>query len=101
MYPACFCLQFAGKCSWRGTCSVLANDDEQGLLGMTKRPGCLRLYAAFAVLVALATSGEAKTFRWPNVGDPTTMGPQARSARFVPPCYFNMYEAHVLRERML
>jgi ABC-type transport system substrate-binding protein len=68
---------------------------------MTKRPGCLRLYAAFAVLVALATSGEAKTFRWANDGDPTTMDPQARSDLFVSSFDFNMYEALVRRDRNL
>ena len=68
---------------------------------MTKRPGCLRLYAAFAVLVALATSGEAKTFRWANDGDPTTMDPQARSDLFVSSFDFNMYETLVRRDRNL
>src|SRR5260370_36133542 len=68
---------------------------------MTKRVGCLRLCAAFAVLVALATSGEAKTFRWANDGDPTTMDPQARSDLFVSSFDFNMYEALVRRDRHL
>src|SRR5260370_40740881 len=68
---------------------------------MTKRVGCLRLCAAFAVLVALATSGEAKTFRWANDGDPTTMDPQARSDLFVSSFDFNMYEALVRRDRNL
>ena len=51
---------------------------------MTKWLGWLcRCALSAAVLVTLGTIAEAKTFRWANDGDPTTMDPHARSDLFV------------------
>src|SRR5277367_904400 len=53
-------------------------------------------------LVAVATaSGEAKTFRWANDGDPTTMDPHARSDGFVTSFDMNIYEPQIRRDRDL
>src|SRR5580700_2786387 len=68
---------------------------------MTKGSVCLRLCAAFAVLVAITMSGEAKTFRWANDGDPTTMDPHARSDGFVTSFDMNIYEPLIRRDRNL
>ena len=43
---------------------------------MTKRSAWLCRCFAFALLAFAATAGEAKTFRWANDGDPTTMLPR-------------------------
>jgi peptide/nickel transport system substrate-binding protein len=43
----------------------------------------------------------AKTFRWANDGDPTTMDPHARSDLFVSSFDFNMYEPLIRRDRNL
>jgi peptide/nickel transport system substrate-binding protein len=66
---------------------------------MAKKPGFLALCAA--LLIALAASAQAKTFRWANDGDPTTMDPHARSDGFVQSFDFNMYEPLVRRDRNL
>jgi peptide/nickel transport system substrate-binding protein len=68
---------------------------------MTRRRGPLGLCVVLAVFVAITTSGEAKTFRWANDGDPTTMDPHARSDAFVSSFDFNMYEPLVRRDRNL
>jgi ABC-type oligopeptide transport system substrate-binding subunit len=44
---------------------------------------CRCAASALAVLALFATTGDAKTFRWANDGDPTTMDPHARSDGFV------------------
>jgi peptide/nickel transport system substrate-binding protein len=48
-----------------------------------------------------APLAEAKTFRWANDGDPTTMDPHARSDLFVTSFDMNMYEALLRRDRNL
>jgi len=53
------------------------------------------------VLTAFAATVEAKTFRWANDGDPTTMDPHARGDVFVSSFDFNMYEGLVRRDRDL
>jgi peptide/nickel transport system ATP-binding protein len=53
------------------------------------------------VFVALGGTAEAKTFRWANDGDPTTMDPHARSDLFVTSFDMNMYEALLRRDRDL
>jgi peptide/nickel transport system substrate-binding protein len=69
---------------------------------MTKRLGWLcRCALSAAVLVTLGTIAEAKTFRWANDGDPTTMDPHARSDLFVTSFDMNMYEALLRRDRNL
>src|SRR5271167_4592414 len=70
---------------------------------MTKRLGWVCRCAAFAVVVifALGVTGEAKTFRWANDGDPTTMDPHARADLFVTTFDMNMYEALLRRDRDL
>jgi peptide/nickel transport system substrate-binding protein len=61
-----------------------------------------RLAALAALLLAaLAVAGHAKTFRWANDGDPTTMDPQARSDGFVSSFDMNIYEQLVRRDRNL
>ncbi len=57
--------------------------------------------SAMIVLAALAAPVEAKTFRWANDGDPTTMDPHARGDSFVSSFDFNMYEPLVRRDRNL
>ena len=57
--------------------------------------------SAMIVFAALAATAEAKTFRWANDGDPTTMDPEARSDLFVQSFDFNMYEPLVRRDRNL
>ena len=57
--------------------------------------------SAMIVFAALAATAEAKTFRWANDGDPTTMDPDARSDLFVQSFDFNMYEPLVRRDRNL
>ena len=52
-------------------------------------------------LVALGTIAQAKTFRWSNDGDPTTMDPHARSDGFVTSFDMNMYEPLLRRDRDL
>src|SRR6266436_8512879 len=70
---------------------------------MMKGLDWLRRYvlAAVVVLAALAATGEAKTFRWANDGDPTTMDPHARSDLFVTSFDMNMYEPLLRRNREL
>jgi peptide/nickel transport system substrate-binding protein len=68
---------------------------------MTKRSSWRCLGIVFALLAAIATSGEAKTFRWANDGDPTTMDPHARSDLFVSSFDMNMYEPLLRRDRNL
>jgi peptide/nickel transport system substrate-binding protein len=70
---------------------------------MTKRRGwvCRCAVSAIVVLAALGATGEAKTFRWANDGDPTTMDPHARSDLFVTSFDMNMYEPLLRRDREL
>jgi peptide/nickel transport system substrate-binding protein len=72
---------------------------------MTRIRGRLCRFAiASAVLVTVAALGaaaEAKTFRWANDGDPTTMDPHARSDLFVTSFDMNMYEPLVRRDKNL
>ena len=70
---------------------------------MTKRLGWVWRCAASAMMlsVALGATGQAKTFRWANDGDPTTMDPHARSDLFVSSFDMNMYEALLRRDRNL
>jgi peptide/nickel transport system substrate-binding protein len=70
---------------------------------MTKRPGrvCGCALSTAVVLAALVATGEAKTFRWANDGDPTTMDPHARSDGFVTSFDMNMYEPLLRRDREL
>jgi peptide/nickel transport system substrate-binding protein len=65
------------------------------------RRGCLCAMAAMIVLAGLAVTVQAKTFRWANDGDPTTMDPHARSDLFVQSFDANMYEPLVRRDRNL
>jgi peptide/nickel transport system substrate-binding protein len=70
---------------------------------MTKRLGWV-CWCAMSVMMALAVldaTGEAKTFRWANDGDPTTMDPHARSDLFVSSFDMNMYEPLIRRDRNL
>jgi peptide/nickel transport system substrate-binding protein len=90
----------AGNVTGLEIAPALANAKCRGC-PMTKRPGCFGLWVAFAVLVAIATSGEAKTFRWANDGDPTTMDPHARSDGFVTSFDMNIYEPLIRRDRDL
>jgi peptide/nickel transport system substrate-binding protein len=60
-----------------------------------------RCALSFALLVAVGAIAEAKTFRWANDGDPTTMDPHARSDLFVTSFDMNMYEALLRRDRNL
>jgi len=62
---------------------------------------CRRAVSAVVVLVALGVTAEAKTFRWANDGDPTTMDPHARSDGFVTSFDMNMYEPLLRRNRDL
>ena len=62
---------------------------------------CRSALSAAMVLVALAATGEAKTFRWANDGDPTTMDPHARSDGFVTTFLMNIYEPLLRRDREL
>ena len=62
---------------------------------------CRSALSAVVVLVALAATGEAKTFRWANDGDPTTMDPHARSDGFVTTFLMSMYEPLLRRDREL
>lgn len=68
---------------------------------MTQRFQWLHICLAFTLLGLLATAGEAKTFRWANDGDPTTMDPHARSDGFVSSFDFNIYEPLIRRDRYL
>jgi peptide/nickel transport system substrate-binding protein len=70
---------------------------------MTKRLGwvCRCAVSALAALVTLGAIAEAKTFRWSNDGDPTTMDPHARSDGFVTSFDMNMYEPLLRRDRDL
>jgi peptide/nickel transport system substrate-binding protein len=65
------------------------------------RWGCKWALSAMIVLTAFAATVEAKTFRWANDGDPTTMDPHARGDVFVSSFDFNMYEGLVRRDRDL
>ncbi len=65
------------------------------------RWGCKWALSAMIVLTAFAATVEAKTFRWANDGDPTTMDPHARGDAFVSSFDFNMYEGLVRRDRDL
>jgi len=53
---------------------------------------CRFAVGAMVFIVAFGATGEAKTFRWANDGDPTTMDPHARSDLFVTSFDMNMYE---------
>src|SRR5690348_1841509 len=68
------------------------------MMNKRARQGCL---FAMIVLAALAATVEAKTFRWANDGDPTTMDPHARSDLFVQSFDANIYEPLVRRDRNL
>jgi peptide/nickel transport system substrate-binding protein len=70
---------------------------------MTKILGWVCRCAGYAIvaLTALSAMGEAKTFRWANDGDPTTMDPHARSDLFVTSFDMNMYEPLLRRDREL
>jgi peptide/nickel transport system substrate-binding protein len=68
---------------------------------MTQRSPWLSVFLTLALFGLLATTGEAKTFRWSNDGDPTTMDPHARSDGFVTSFDFNIYEPLIRRDRDL
>jgi peptide/nickel transport system substrate-binding protein len=70
---------------------------------MMGRPSCICrcVVAAVLMLAALGATAQAKTFRWANDGDPTTMDPHARSDLFVTTFDMNMYEALLRRDRNL
>jgi peptide/nickel transport system substrate-binding protein len=70
---------------------------------MTKRLGwvCRRAVSVVLLIAALGAAAEAKTFRWANDGDPTTMDPHARADLFVTTFDMNMYEALLRRDRDL
>src|SRR5882757_7170131 len=70
---------------------------------MTKKLGsvCRWTLSAVMVIAALAGTVEAKTFRWANDGDPTTMDPHARSDGFVTSFDMNIYEPLIRRDRDL
>src|ERR1700751_2537623 len=68
---------------------------------MTKRAAWLCLCVVFALLALGGMQGEAKTFRWANDGDPTTMDPHARSDGFVTSFDMNIYEPLIRRDRDL
>lgn len=74
-----------------------------GKLAMNKwlGPGCRYALSAMIVLAGLVVTVEAKTFRWANDGDPTTMDPHARADLFVTTFDMNMYEPLVRRDRNL
>src|SRR5271155_5363448 len=74
-----------------------------GSLAMTKRLDWVRWCAVSVVvlIVALGVTAEAKTFRWANDGDPTTMDPHARADLFVTTFDMNMYDALLRRDRDL
>jgi peptide/nickel transport system substrate-binding protein len=57
--------------------------------------------AAVVMIVALVGAAQAKTFRWANDGDPTTMDPHARSDGFVTSFDMNIYEPLIRRDRNL
>jgi peptide/nickel transport system substrate-binding protein len=62
---------------------------------------CRCALSAAALVVAVSAIGEARTFRWANDGDPTTMDPHARSDLFVTTFDMNMYEPLLRRDREL
>jgi peptide/nickel transport system substrate-binding protein len=70
---------------------------------MMKRLGwvCRCAVSALVMFAALGAIAEAKTFRWSNDGDPTTMDPHARSDGFVTSFDMNMYEPLLKRNRDL
>jgi peptide/nickel transport system substrate-binding protein len=68
---------------------------------MTRRSLRLCVYVLFALVAIGVSSSDAKTFRWANDGDPTTMDPHARSDLFVSSFDFNMYEPLIRRDRNL
>jgi peptide/nickel transport system substrate-binding protein len=70
---------------------------------MTKRLDwvCRCAVSAMVALAVLGATGEAKTFRWANDGDPTTMDPHARSDLFVSSFNMNIYEPLIRRDRNL
>jgi ABC-type transport system substrate-binding protein len=88
---------------WRGNCLLYSNRAVAGSLAMTKRLDWVRWCAVSTVvlIVALGVTAEAKTFRWANDGDPTTMDPHARADLFVTTFDMNMYEALLRRDRDL
>src|SRR5271157_3599563 len=81
----------------------LIEASEERSLVMMKRLGwvCRCAVSALVALVALGAIAEAKTFRWSNDGDPTTMDPHARSDGFVTSFDMNMYEPLLRRDRDL
>jgi peptide/nickel transport system substrate-binding protein len=62
---------------------------------------CRYAASALVVLALFATKSDAKTFRWANDGDPTTMDPHARSDGFVSSFDGNMYEPLLRRDRQM
>ena len=62
---------------------------------------CRCAACALVVLALFAATGDAKTFRWANDGDPTTMDPHARSDGFVSSFDGNMYEPLMRRDRQM
>jgi peptide/nickel transport system substrate-binding protein len=68
---------------------------------MTKRSAWLCRCIMVALFALISTAGEAKTFRWANDGDPTTMDPHARSDGFVTSFDMNIYEPLIRRDRDL
>lgn len=68
---------------------------------MTKLSAWLSLCVVVGLLALGDASGNAKTFRWANDGDPTTMDPHARSDGFVTSFDMNIYEPLIRRDRNL
>src|SRR5882762_2016956 len=81
--------------------SLLPRDGGRCLMTTRLDRACRSALSAVVVLVALAATGEAKTFRWANDGDPTTMDPHARSDGFVTTFLMSMYEPLLRRDREL
>ena len=67
---------------------------------MMKRLGwaCRCAASVMVLIVALGVTAEARTFRWANDGDPTTMDPHARADLFVTTFDMNMYEALLITQ---
>src|SRR6516165_11237980 len=88
---------------WRGNCLSYSQRAGAGSLSMMKRLGwaCRCAASVMVFIAALGVTVEAKTFRWANDGDPTTMDPHARADLFVTTFDMNMYEALLRRDREL
>ena len=63
------------------------------------RPAILRVILATAAVAMLALHAEAKTFRWANDGDVTSMDPYAREETFLLAFDQNFYEPLIRRDR--